>query len=69
MKVRSILAQNNDQHILAQVHRLTELSEIHKSYLTYNLELLISDPEKFVELTQQQNEPIWNSNIPPPPVN
>jgi hypothetical protein len=69
MKIRSILGQNKNQHILSQVNQLNELSETNKVYLTYNLELLINDPEKFVESTQPQNEPIWNSSIPPPPVN
>ncbi|CAF1589478.1 unnamed protein product [Rotaria magnacalcarata] len=68
MKIRSILAQNKHQHIIAQVHQLKELSEMSKTYLTYNIELLLNDPEKFVESTQSQNEPIWNSSIPPPPV-
>lgn len=69
MKIRSVLAQNNNQPILAQVNQLKELSETNKAYLTYNLDLLLNDPEKFVDVTQPQNEPLWNSSIPPPPVN
>ncbi len=69
MKIRSVLAQNKNQHILSQVNQLKELSETNRAYLTYNLEVLLHDPDKFVESTQPQNEPIWNSSIPPPPVN
>jgi len=69
MKIRSVLAQNKDQDILSQINQLKELSETNKTYLTYNLESLFNDPDKFVESTQPQNEPIWNSSIPPPPVN
>lgn len=69
MKIRSILAQNKNEHILSQINQLKELSETNKAYLTYNLEQLLNDPEKFVESTQPQNEPLWNSSIPPPPVN
>ncbi len=68
MKIRSILAQNKDQHLLLQINQLQELSERNRAYLTYNLEGLLNDPEKFVESNQPQNEPIWNSSIPPPPV-
>jgi hypothetical protein len=69
MKIRSILAQNDNQHVLAQVNQLNEISDTNKAYLTYNLESLLNDPDKFVESTQPQNEPVWNSSIPPPPVN
>ena len=69
MRIRSILAQNNEHDILTQVNRLQELSDTHKAYLTYHLDALLNDPEKFVQSTQPQNEPIWNSSIPPPPVN
>jgi hypothetical protein len=69
MKIRSILAQNTNQQILSQVNQLKELSDTNKAYLTYNLEMLLSDPERLYESTQPQNEPIWNSSIPPPPVN
>lgn len=69
MKIRSILAQNKNEHLLSQINQLKELSDRNKTYLTYNLEQLIHDPDKFVESTQPQNEPIWNSSIPPPPVN
>jgi hypothetical protein len=69
MKIRSILAQNKHQHLLTQINQLNQISDTNKNYLTYNLELLLNDPEKFVEATQPQNEPVWNSSIPPPPVN
>ncbi len=69
MKIRSVLAQNKNEDILSQVNQLKELSDRNKIYLTYNLELLLKDPDKFVESTQPQDEPIWNSSIPPPPVN
>ncbi|CAF3453637.1 unnamed protein product [Rotaria sp. Silwood1] len=69
MKIRSRLAETNNPYILSQVNQLKELSDTNKIYLTYNLELLLNDPEKFFESTQPQNEPIWNSSIPPPPVN
>ncbi|CAF4091003.1 unnamed protein product [Adineta steineri] len=67
MKIRSILAQNTDKHILSQVNQLSELSDRNKGYLTYNLDILLNDPEKFVDSTQPHNEPVWNSSIPPPP--
>jgi hypothetical protein len=69
MKIRSILARNKNEHILSQINQLKELSDRNKAYLTYNLEVLINDPDKFVDSIQPQNEPIWNSSIPPPPVN
>ncbi|CAF1046557.1 unnamed protein product [Rotaria sordida] len=69
MKIRSHLAKNTNSYILTQVNQLKELSDTNKTYLTYNLELLLNDPEKFFDSTQPQNEPIWNSSIPPPPVN
>ncbi len=68
MKIRSILAQNSDQHLLSQINQLQELSESNRTYLTYNLEGLLNDPDKYVESNQPQNEPVWNSSIPPPPV-
>ena len=69
MKIRSLLAEHNNQHILAQVNQLEGLSDTIRAYLTYNLALLLSDPEKFIELTQLENEPVWNSSIPAPPIN
>ena len=69
MKIRSLLAKHHNQPILEQINLLEELSDTNRAYLTYNLTLLISDPEKFVESTQLQNEPVWNSSIPAPPVN
>ncbi|CAF1358104.1 unnamed protein product [Adineta steineri] len=67
IKIRSILAQNTTKHILSQVNQLSELSDRNKGYLTYNLDILLNDPEKFVDSTQPHNEPVWNSSIPPPP--
>lgn len=69
MKIRSILAENTDRHLLAQMEQLKDLSERNKAYLTYNLEVLMNDTNKFVDSTHPQNEPIWNSSIPPPPIN
>jgi hypothetical protein len=68
MKIRSILGQNRDQHLLFQINQLQELSETNRNYLTYNLEVLLNNPDKYVESNQPQDEPVWNSNIPPPPV-
>ena len=67
MKIRSILAQNRREHLLAQIHQLTDLSERNRVYLTYNLQGLLADPERFVDSHQPHNDPIWNSSIPPPP--
>jgi hypothetical protein len=69
MKIRSSLAQNTNQPILSQINQLKELSDRNKAYLTYNLDILLSDPERFFDSAQPQNEPVWNSSIPPPPVN
>jgi hypothetical protein len=69
MKIRSVFEANQCGDILERVHRLKELSTKNQNYLTYNLNVLLADPERFYESTRTKNEPIWNSCIPPPPVN
>ena len=69
MKIRSMLGRNRTEHLLAQIRQLDDLSERNRAYLTYNLEGLLADPERFVNANQPHNEPIWNSSIPPPPTN
>ncbi|CAF1092532.1 unnamed protein product [Adineta ricciae] len=69
MKIRSVLARDSTQPILSQINQLKDLSERNKAYLTYNLDVLLTEPDKYVESTHAHNEPIWNSSIPPPPVN
>ena len=69
MKIRSVLAQDSTQPILSQINQLKDLSERNKAYLTYNLDVLLIEPDRYVESTQAQNEPVWNSSIPPPPIN
>lgn len=68
MKIRSILGRNRTEDFLAQIRQLNDLSERNRAYLTYNLEGLLADPERFVNAHQPHNEPIWNSTIPPPPM-
>jgi quinol monooxygenase YgiN len=70
MKIRSRLAENNSREdVLSQVQRLKELSEKNRDYLTYDLHRLLTDPDRFYQSTRSPDEPVWNSNIPPPPVN
>ena len=69
MRIRSILGRSADEDILSQVTRLKELSDASQAYVTYDLKSLLNDPDRFYESTQSHTEPVWNSSIPPPPVN
>ena len=69
MRIRSILAESANEDILSQVNRLKELSDTSQAYVTYDLKSLLNEPERFYEATQSHIEPVWNSSIPPPPVN
>lgn len=69
MKIRSRLAENSREDLLTQVQQLKELSEKNHNYLTYDLNRLLTDPDRFYQSTRETDEPVWNSSIPPPPVN